>query len=340
MSFNKKIFLLTTIILLLFSISVMAENIENTLSLDEGGPAAVVNGEEISQQELEGFSDLNEILMTILQTNQEFGTVLLQTEAGQEVIEEYMRYKLDQLVSTKLMVQEAKNREIEVSEQEINEIIDQQIAGIKQQNNLTDQQLEMALRQEGFSSLDEYKALLIASNRDRFFIEKLRTEVTEEITISDAEAEEFYNENQAQFEIPAQYRISHILFDELEKAEEVLVQIEAGADFAEMAREHSTGPTAENGGDLGFIAADERGIDAVFFNAAKELQISQISESPVETQFGFHIIKMTDFNESEIREFAEVKDQLKEEILSQKSNQVWNEFMHGLRDKAEITINL
>ncbi|RQD75558.1 MAG: peptidylprolyl isomerase, partial [Halanaerobium sp. MSAO_Bac5] len=133
---------------------------------------------------------------------------------------------------------------------------------------------------------------------------------------------------------------SHILFDELEKAEEVLVQIEAGADFAEMAREHSTGPTAENGGDLGFIAADERGIDAVFFNAAKELQISQISESPVETQFGFHIIKMTDFNESEIREFAEVKDQLKEEILSQKSNQVWNEFMHGLRDKAEITINL
>lgn len=340
MSFNKKIFLLTAIILLLFSISVMAENIENTLSLDEGGPAAVVNGEEISQQELEGFSDLNEILMTILQTNQEFGTVLLQTEAGQEVIEEYMRYKLDQLVSTKLMVQEAKNREIEVSEQEINEIIDQQIAGIKQQNNLTDQQLEMALRQEGFSSLDEYKALLIASNRDRFFIEKLRTEVTEEITISDAEAEEFYNENQAQFEIPAQYRISHILFDELEKAEEVLVQIEAGADFAEMAREHSTGPTAENGGDLGFIAADERGIDAVFFNAAKELQISQISESPVETQFGFHIIKMTDFNESEIREFAEVKDQLKEEILSQKSNQVWNEFMHGLRDKAEITINL
>ncbi|RQD72604.1 MAG: peptidylprolyl isomerase, partial [Halanaerobium sp. MSAO_Bac5] len=178
MSFNKKIFLLTAIILLLFSISVMAENIENTLSLDEGGPAAVVNGEEISQQELEGFSDLNEILMTILQTNQEFGTVLLQTEAGQEVIEEYMRYKLDQLVSTKLMVQEAKNREIEVSEQEINEIIDQQIAGIKQQNNLTDQQLEMALRQEGFSSLDEYKALLIASNRDRFFIEKLRTEVT------------------------------------------------------------------------------------------------------------------------------------------------------------------
>ena len=339
MSLNKKIFALTVIILLIFSISVMAQNIEDAVSLDEAGPAAVVNGEEISRQELEGFAALNEILMDILQSNQEFGTVLLQTEAGQEVIEEFMRYKLDQLISTKLMVQEAKNRGIEVSEQEINEIIDQQIAGIKQQNNLNDQQLEMALQREGFASLDEYKSLLIASNMDRFFIEKLRTEITEEVSVSDSEVEEFYSENQAQFEIPAEYRISHILFDEKEKSEEILKQIQAGADFAEMAREHSTGPTAENGGDLGFIAADERGIDAVFLNAAKELETGQVTENPVETQFGFHIIKTTDYRESSIKGFAEIKEELKAEMLSQKSNQVWNEFILGLRDAAEITIN-
>ncbi|ADQ13521.1 peptidyl-prolyl cis-trans isomerase [Halanaerobium hydrogeniformans] len=340
MIFIKKVFVLTAIIFLVFSMSAMAQNIENTMSLDQTGPAAVVNGEEISRQELEGFAALNEILMDILQSNQEFGTVLLQTESGQELIEEFMRYKLDQLISTKLMVQEAKNRGLEVSDQEINQIIDQQIAGIKQQNNLNDQQLEMALQQEGFASLDEYKSLLIESNMDRFFIEKLRTDITEEITISDAEVEEFYNENQAQFAIPAEYRISHILFNEADKAEEVLTQIESGADFAEMAKEHSIGPTAENGGDLGFIAADDRGIDAVFLNAAKELEVGQVSESPVETQFGFHIIKITDYRDGSSREFAEIKDELKEEMLSQRANQLWNEFIIGLREDAEITINL
>jgi len=182
--------------------------------------------------------------------------------------------------------------------------------------------------------------MFFENNMNGFLVNKLREEVVNEVEVSDEEAKEFYNNNQQQFETAEQKKVSHILFDEKSKAEEVLAEINNGADFAEMAKEHSTGPTAENGGDLGFVTAGERGLDATFRDAAMELNVGEVSSEPVETQFGFHLIKVTDFREAGVRGFEEVKSQIKNQLRSQKQSQTFQEFVESLREDAEIEINL
>jgi len=343
MNFKRNFLILAVIMLMVISVPVMAQNNEEVSeAVNEDAPqvAATVNGEEISMQELEQFAGVRNVLMQILQSNQEFGTVLIQTEAGQNVITEFRKYKLDQLVTSKLLIQEAKSRGIEVSEEEKNNIFDQQVNALKQQNNLNDEQFQRAIQQQGFESLDQYKDMFMENNMDGFLVNKLRDQVISDISISDAEAEEYYNNNKSQYQVTEQKKVSHILFDDQAKAEEILTEINNGADFAEMAKEHSTGPTAENGGDLGFVTADEQGLDKTFRDAAMQLEVGEVTSEPVETQFGYHIIKVTDQKEASTKEFADVKDDIKSQLSSQKENQAWSDFVQGLREEAEININL
>lgn len=343
MNLKKNILIISAIMLLVLSMPVLAQDtqdINETITEETPEVAAYVNGNEISMQELEQFAGVRNILMQLLQSNQEFASVILQTEAGQNVVEEFRKLKLEQLITNELLVQEAKDRGIEVSNEEMNNIFDQQVNALKQQNNLNEEQLERAIQQQGFESMQQYKDMFFENNMNGFLVNKLREEVVNEVTVSDQEAEEFYNNNQQQFETAEQKKVSHILFDEKEKAEEVLAEINNGADFAEMAREHSTGPTAENGGDLGFITAGERGLDATFRDAAMELNVGEVSSEPVETQFGFHLIKVTDYREAGVRDFEEVKSQIKNQLRSQKQSQTFQEFVESLREEAEIEINL
>jgi len=343
MNLKSKLLILTVIMLMFVSLPVMAQDIPDTEEITDGQTpqvAAVVNGEEISMQELEQFAGVRNVLMQILQSNQEFGTVLIQTEAGQDLITEFRKYKLEQLVTSRLLIQEAENRGIEVSEDEKNNIFNQQVNALKEQNNLNDEQFAQAIQQQGFESLEQYRSMFMENNMQGFLVNKLRDEVISELTVTDAEAEEYYNNNKAQYDVPEQKKVSHILFDDKAKAEEVLTEIENGADFAEMAAEHSTGPTAENGGDLGFITADQQGLDASFRDAAMQLEVGELSSEPVETQFGYHIITVTEQKEAQTKEFSEVKEEIKNQLRSQKENQQWSEFVQGLREEAEININL
>ena len=343
MNFKRNILIITGVILLVLSMPVMAQDMEDvneTVTEETPEVAAYVNGEEISMQELERFAGVRNILMELLKSNQEFGSVILQTEAGQNVVEEFRKLKLEQLISNELLVQEAKNRGIEVSDEEMNNIFDQQINALKQQNNLDDQQLEQAIQQQGFESMDQYKNMFFENNMNGFLINKLREEVVNGVNVSDAEAKEFYENNQQQFETSEQKKVSHILFDEKAKAEEVLSEINNGADFAEMAKEHSTGPTAEKGGDLGFITANEQGLDKTFRDAAMGLNVGEVSSEPVETQFGYHLIKVTESKEAGVKSFEEAKSQIKSKLKSQKQNQAFQDFVEGLREEADIEINL
>ncbi|RAK06918.1 peptidyl-prolyl cis-trans isomerase C/foldase protein PrsA [Halanaerobium saccharolyticum] len=343
MNLKKNILIIAAVILVVLSMPVMAQDMEDVneaVSEETPEVAAYVNGEEISMQELEQFAGVRNILMQILQSNQEFGSVLLQTEAGQNVVEEFRQLKLEQLITNELLVQEARDRGLEVSNEEMNNIFDQQVNALKQQNNLNDEQLEQAIQQQGFESMQQYKDMFFENNMNGFLVNKLREEVVNEVSVSDEEAREYYDNNQQQFETSEQKKVSHILFDDQAKAEEVLAEINNGADFAEMAREHSTGPTAENGGDLGFITANEQGLDRTFRDAAMELEVGEVTSEPVETQFGFHLIKVTDSREAGMREFEEVKSQIKSQLRSQKQNQAFQEFVEGLREEAEIDIRL
>lgn len=113
-------------------------------------------------------------------------------------------------------------------------------------------------------------------------------------------------------------RASHILVKTKEEAEALVKKLDEGADFAELAKENSTGPSANNGGDLGYFAKDQ--MVPEFANAAFALDKGSYTKEPVETQFGFHVIKATDRRMRPEPEFEVIKpqleNQLRQEILT------------------------
>jgi peptidylprolyl isomerase/foldase protein PrsA len=156
-----------------------------------------------------------------------------------------------------------------------------------------------------FDTIDEFADEYL---RPHLVVQKLATEGVE-VTEEDKLA--YYEENEAQF--AEQIRASHILVEDEETVAEVLAKLEAGEDFAELATEYSTDSgSGARGGDLNFFGKGQ--MVAPFEEAAFALEIGEISE-PVESEFGFHIIKLTDRKDS----YEDFADQIEETLIAQQS---------------------
>jgi hypothetical protein len=149
---------------------------------------------------------------------------------------------------------------------------------------------------------------------------------------TEADLRDYYDANKAQFSGRC---ISHILVDSKEKAEQLRAQIEAGADFGDVAKEVSTDPqSGQNGGFLGCFGEGEA-LQFVepFKTEAEKLPVGQLSQ-PVQTQFGFHLITVTGE-----RSFESVKEEIRGQLESSGGQQAFNEMLLGLVRKAKIEIN-
>ncbi len=334
MNIKKVGLLLLAIFIIAVPILAAEENVEN----DEANIAAVVNGEEITVQELDGYMQLNNLVMQLYQTNQEFAQFLIMTEAGQDFLNEYRKQKVDELIVVKLLQQEAVNQNITLSEEKKDELFNQQMDYIKQQNGLSsDEEFESALQQNGFDSLTAFKDYFFEQNSKVLEVNELREQLMATITVSDKEIEDYYNENIDSYKYGDQVKASHILLETEEKANEVLEKLNNGADFAETAKEYSTGPSAENGGDLGFFEKDD--MVKEFVEASFNLEIGEIS-GIVKTEYGHHIILVTDKREAGVKTLEEVREDIKSGLLANKRKETWENFVQELQDKALIEIKL
>lgn len=122
----------------------------------------------------------------------------------------------------------------------------------------------------------------------------------------------------------------HILVETEEEAREVIARLEEGADFAELATEMSTGPTAENGGDLGYFAQNE--MVPAFADTAFGLDVGAYTKDPVNTQFGWHVIKVDDRRDRPEPDFEDVKRQLEAQLRQR----VLAELVEDWKDEAGI----
>lgn len=156
------------------------------------------------------------------------------------------------------------------------------------------------------------------------------------VTVSDEEAQAHYDGNKEQFVSPPQVQASHILVDTEEKANEVIAKLNDGAKFADMAMEYSSCPSKDRGGDLGLFGQGQ--MVPEFEAAAFGAELNQISE-PVQTQFGYHVITVTDKVESGNTPFEQVKPQILQQLVVQKQNQVYLEKVADLRQKYTVEIN-
>ncbi len=158
-------------------------------------------------------------------------------------------------------------------------------------------------------------------------------------SIPEAELKAYYDSHQDEFRTPEAIRASHILVETEAEAKAVREQLAAGKeDFAEVAKRASkdTG-SAARGGDLGFFTKDR--MVPEFANAAFALQKVGDLSPVVKTQFGYHVIKLTDRRPAGVRSFAEVKAPLEAQLREERQRAAVDKLIEEVRGKAKIEVN-
>jgi peptidyl-prolyl cis-trans isomerase C len=246
---------------------------------------------------------------------------------------------LDQLIAYRLLMQETKSRNIEVPDTEV----DARIAQIKQQFPSEDEfKKQLAQRQMTVEQLRS------DAKSDMQVAKMLETEVNTKVAVQPNDVNTFYQQNPDKFQQPERVRASHILIRTEEnadakakeaakaKAADLLKQVKAGKDFAELAKQHSQDPgSAVQGGDLGFFQQGQ--MVGAFERAAFALKPGEVSDI-VETPFGFHIIKMAEKQAARTVPIDEVKPQIEQFLQNQQRQQKTQAFIETLKSKGKVEI--
>lgn len=162
-----------------------------------------------------------------------------------------------------------------------------------------------------------------------------KVEIYDKVKLSEEEIEEYYKENKEEFIKGEEYHLRHILVETPEEAEAVREKIRGGADFAELAKERSIGPSGEKGGDLGFIT---QGMTIKpFEDAAFTLKPGKISEV-VKTEFGYHIIKLEEISPERQRTLEESKIEIEYILLPEKQQNAFTKWLSSLGDEYNVQI--
>ena len=173
---------------------------------------------------------------------------------------------------------------------------------------------------------EEYKSALEQMERD-LLTQMTINKVLSDVTVTDADAETFYNEHEEEFKTPEMVSAKHILVDSEEKISNGEIS------FEEAAGQFSTCPSGQQGGDLGEFG---RGMMVPEFEeAAFTLELNTVSE-PVKTQFGYHLVKTESKNEATVAKFEDVKEQIIGNLMQQAQQSKYAQLMKELEAKYQV----
>jgi len=240
-------------------------------------------------------------------------------------------------VARTLLLNQAEEQGIEVSEDDVNAVLDSLRSQLP-----PDASLDVALRQIGLSEQE------LRENIERDLkIKQLIDRQTDELpAITDEKVQTFYDDSAEQFRQSESVSARHILIqvdpdapeavreEKRKKAEALRQQLIDGTDFAELAREHSEGPSASRGGDLGAFGRGQ--MVPAFEEAAFSQDVNEIGPV-VETQFGYHIIQVQERQEARTRSLDEVREDIVSYLESRRAQSVIEDYVETLRQGAEIT---
>jgi parvulin-like peptidyl-prolyl isomerase len=199
------------------------------------------------------------------------------------------RSVLEQMILEKLINEEAKARRIVVSDEEVEDYIN----NLAKRNELSRKAFEVALKQQKGKTIDVFKKEVAAQIQKSRLASEL---IKDGLAVSDAEIDDYLKEHQELGRDSGKIKLSQIMLlgtDERTrlKAEALRQEIKNGADFAETARKYSASPDAEEGGLLGVV--DEKDLDPAVFEAVFSLAVGDVSEV-VESPQGFHLFMVND----------------------------------------------
>jgi peptidyl-prolyl cis-trans isomerase C len=148
--------------------------------------------------------------------------------------------------------------------------------------------------------------------------------------VSDTELREAYEQNQEQL-AGTQYKARHILVEEEAEAVEIIEALAQGADFEELARTSSTGPSGPNGGDLGWFTADR--MVPPFASAVQSMEVGTFSQQPVQTRFGWHVILLEEKSDQQTPDLEAVRDDVTAIVTQSKVEA----FLESLENNSSIS---
>ena len=243
---------------------------------------------------------------------------------------------LEGLVDRELLKQEAQKQGIKADDRELEE----QIALLKKRFP-SEAEFTKAL-----SAMNLTEAQLRTQYKTDLIIKKLiDQQIATKVTVSDADTKAFYDANPELFKAPESVRASHILIQvdqnageaDKAKARETITAIQKrlkkGEDFATVAKETSQCPSSAKGGDLDYFARGQ--MVGPFEDAAFKLKPGEMS-GIVETQFGYHLIKVTDKKDAGVIPYDEIKGKIAQHLKQQKVNQEVGQYIAGLKSKSKI----
>lgn len=287
--------------------------------------ALTVNGEEITK---------GQIAEEVARLSRQFGGRMSPEQMGQ-MQGALSQQAQDNLISRILLQQKIEEDGITVSRDEIDARMAEVRGSFGSEEELTNRLAMMGMTVE---MLEQEMETGIA-------VEKLIAlyAPTEEVT--ESEVRTFYDENTERFQQPDRVKASHILLKAgaedteatktlaREEAEGIVAQLDQGADFAQLAREHSACPSSQKGGDLGFFQRGQ--MVKPFEDAAFALDVGEVS-GIVETQFGYHIIKVTEREDGRTVPFDEAKPNIMAMLDGQRKQEAMKTYTDQLRATADI----
>jgi peptidyl-prolyl cis-trans isomerase C len=202
----------------------------------------------------------------------------------------------------------------------------------EQKGQMVDQLINMTLAAQAGEKEDLAKDPKVKARLDLIRTQVLAEAASEKYIsshpVSESELKAEYDTQVAA--MPKEYKARHILVDTKEKADEIIVKLEAGGDFAKLAAADSKDSSGKNGGDLGWFSPQT--MVKPFADAVAALQVGQYTKQPVQSEFGWHVILLEDVRSPEVPAFDQVKAQV--EMFSQRKK--LQAYIDELRKNAQI----
>ncbi len=252
---------------------------------------------------------------------------------------EMRRKVLDGLIEEKIALEKIKEMKIDISSQELDAAIER----VKEQNNLTQEDLVAALKERG-QTYEEYRARLKQELERRRLI---NYEVKNKIIITEEEVKAYYDEHKDEFSTKGRVHLAMIFLRQAtpgdrgetqalkEKANRILQKIKSGEDFGALAKQFSSGPGAMEGGDLGVFKISE--LNPQMAASIKDLSSGEVS-APIVMPSGIQIIKVVEKDEGGEKSFEQVQNIIRSDLYREKLDEAYSKWIKDLREKAYTKI--
>lgn len=294
------------------------------------GDAVRVNDQTISYQRFQGF---------YVEYRNSKGVQIGARGDQLELVKQLREEAMDLVIEQELAAQAAEEEGIEADAEEV----DKQIGELREVFD-TDAQFRMKLEADGFTE-ESYRRHVERMAAAKIYLDRVRMGVAD---VSDAEIEKFYAENERRLTLPVQVRVRHILLrwkplgtqDDRaalrKQMQPILERARAGENFAALAREFSEDTSTRSaGGDTGFFGPGT--MVPAFEKAAYSLKVGEVSD-PVSTDFGVHILKLEERQESRLLSLDEVREQLRNYLREQKMEAAVQKKLDELRAAADVEV--